>query len=216
MPPLEASYRSSARRAFATVWLFWAAAAASVPYVAAALWRLSQPTFFGPLAAAPRGVLLSTTALALLALLTVAVRLAALIAFIAWLYRAVKNLPALGAADPGVTPGWAIGCWFVPFVNIVAPFIVVLRVWRASDPNPAAGRSQEWPLLYAWWGVFLALAVAGAATWFLGEGAGLARGQVWAYLFSGIATIAMSLLAVGVVREIERRQTEKSQLQAFA
>src|SRR5262249_40527597 len=214
MPPLEASYRSSARRAFATVWLFRAAAAASVPYVAAALWRLSQPAFFGPLAAAPRGVLLSTTALALLALLTVAVRLAALIAFIAWLYRAVKNLPALGVADAGVTPGWAIGCWFVPFVNVVAPFIVVLRVWRASDPNPVAGRSQEWPLLYVWWGVFLALAAAGAATWFLRTaGHGLTRGQVWAYLCSGIATIAMSLLAVGVVREIDRRLTAKSQLQ---
>ena len=61
------------------------------------------------------------------------------------------------------------------------------------------------------------------AVWFARSESGLAvgnglltQGQVWAYLCSGIASIAMSLLAIDVMREIERRQTEKSQLQAFA
>ena len=150
-----------------------------------------------------------------------------MIAFMMWLYRVTKNLPALGVRDPGVTPGWAIGCWFVPFVNIIAPCIVVLRVWRASDPRATAGPSggaQGWPFVrYAWWGAFIVLSAAGLAVWLarpegdLGAGRGLlTQGQVWAYLCSGIASIVMALLAVGVIREIERRQTEKSQLQAFA
>jgi hypothetical protein len=224
VPQLEAIYRSSARRAFACVWLFRAVAAVGIPYVAAGLWRLSQPEErFDSIALAPKGLVLSTTALALMALVTVAVRLGAFIAFITWLYRATKNLPALGVADAGVTPGWAIGCWFVPFVNIIAPCIVVLRVWRASGPESApadAQGAQGWPLLYAWWGAFLALSAAGFVVWFARAPGGppglLTRTQVWAYLCSAIATIVMSLLAVRVVREIERRQTEKSQLQAFA
>jgi len=224
MPQLEATYRSSARRAFASVWLFRAAAAVAVPYIAAALWRLSQPDeFVISIASASKGFMLSAAALPLMAMVVVAVRLSALIAFIAWLYRATKNLPALGVTDAGVTPGWTIGCWFVPFVNIIAPCIVVLRLWRASDPSSPAGDSQGrqgWLLAYAWWGAFLALSAAGFAVWFAratdAPPGTLTQGQAWAHLCSGIATIVMSLLAVCVIREIERRQTEKSQLQAFA
>ena len=181
MPRGDITYRSSARRAHTAVWLFRAVAVVGVLYAAASLWRLSQ---FDPLvvsiAAAPRGLLLSTAALGLVALLAVAVRLCAMIAFMMWLYRVTKNLPALGVRDPGVTPGWAIGCWFVPFVNIIAPCIVVLRVWRASDPKPAAGPSggaQGWPLLYAWWGAFLVLSAAGLAVWLRAPGRRSRRGQ---------------------------------------
>jgi len=195
VPQLEAIYRSSARRAFAAVWLFRAAAAVAVPYIAAAFWRLSQSDeLYDSVVVARKGLVLSEAALGLMALVTVAVRLGALIAFVAWLYQVTKNLSALG--------------------------IVVLRVWRASDPESAPGSAQGWPLLYAWWGAFLALSAAGFAVWFARAPGGppelLTRTQVWAYLCSAIATIVMALLAVRVVREIERRQTEKSQLQAFA
>jgi hypothetical protein len=66
----------------------------------------------------------------------------------------------------------------------------------------------------------MVLTAAGLAVWLArGEGGRatglLTQGQVWAYLCSGIATIVVALLTVGVIREIERRQTEKSQLQAF-
>ncbi len=227
MPRGDITYRSSARRAHTAVWLFRSVAAVGVLYAAASLWRLSESDpLVASIASAPKGLLLSTATLGLVALLAVVVRLCAMIAFMTWLHRVTKNLPALGVSDPGVTPGWAVGCWFVPFVNIIAPCIVVLRVWRASDPAPTAGPSgaaQGWPLLYAWWGVFMALSASGLAVWFARSASGLAvgnglltQGQVWAYLCSGIASIVMSLLAIRVVREIERRQTEKSQLQAFA
>ena len=86
-----------------------------------------------------------------------------------------------------------------------------------------AGHSQAgqgWPLLYAWWGTFLVLSAAGFVVWFARAADAprglLTQGQVWAYFCSAVATIVMALLAIRVVREIERRQTEKSQLQAFA
>jgi hypothetical protein len=164
--------------------------------------------------------------LALLVMLGSVVRLCALVAFMTWLYRVTKNLPALGVSDPDVTPGWAIGCWFVPFINLFAPCIVVLRVWRASGPASTAGppdRAQNWPLLYVWWGAFIVLIVAVLAVFWFSRSASSppveielpTRGQIWAYLCSSLASIVMSLLAIRVVREIERRQTEKSQLQAF-
>ena len=169
MPQGDVPYRSSARRAHTAVWLLRAVAAVGVLYAAASLWRLSESDpLVVSIASAPKGLLFSTATLAVVALLSVVVRLCAIIAFMAWLYRVTKNLPALGVSDPDVTPGWAIGCWFVPFVNIIAPCVVVLRVWRASDPKSRPGASDTgdgWPLLYGWWGAFLAMTVAGFATW---------------------------------------------------
>ena len=220
----DITYRSSARLAHTAVWLFRAVAAVGVLYAAASLWRLGESDpLVASIASVPQGLLLSTAAVSLVALLAVAARLCAMVAFVAWLYRVTKNLPALGVSDPDVTPGWAIGCWFVPIVNIIAPCIVVLRVWRASDPGATAGRAggaRGWPLLFAWWGAFMVLTGAGLTVWLARAEGGLAaglltQGQVWAYLCSGIATIVVALLAVGVIREIERRQTEKAQLQAF-
>lgn len=222
MPPGNVTYRSSARRALVVVWLFRAVAAVGILYVAASLWRLSQAeVVVFSIDETPPGLLFSTAALGLTAILAAAIRLCALVAFMGWLFRAAKNLPALGVRDPDVTPGWAIGCWFVPFVNIIAPCVVLLRVWRASDPRSTSGqfdRSEGWPLLYAWWGAFLAMTAAGFATLFARdtEHAMFTRGQVWAYLCSGIASIVVALLAVRVVREIERRQADKLHLQAFA
>jgi hypothetical protein len=40
------------------------------------------------------------------------------VAFFVWLHRANRNLPALGAIGLKFTPGWAVGCFFVPLVNV--------------------------------------------------------------------------------------------------
>jgi hypothetical protein len=218
----DVTYRSSARQALVVVWLFRAMAAVGIFYVAASLWRLSQAeAVVFAIDETPPGLLFSTAALAVMAVVAAAIRLCVLVAFMMWLFRATKNLPALGVRDPDVTPGWAIGCWFVPFVNIIAPCIVILRVWRASDPTGLPGTSntrEGWPLLYGWWGAFLAMTAAGFATWFARDTGHpmFTTGQVWAYLCAGIASIVVALLAVRIVREIERRQTDKLHLQAFA
>ena len=47
------------------------------------------------------------------------------VSFLAWIYRAHKNLRALGATDLKYSPGWAIGGFFIPFLNIVRPYQVV-------------------------------------------------------------------------------------------
>lgn len=76
--------------------------------------------------------------------------------FIAWLYRAYKNLGALGAEAMRHQPGWAIGGWFIPIVNLVLPKRIVDDLWRASDPEGPASRFSTWgprrvPSLYNWW-----------------------------------------------------------------
>ena len=82
-------------------------------------------------------------------------------AFLVWFHRAHKNLPALGVRQLKYTPGWAVGGFFVPFLNLVRPLQVMREVWNGSDPEGLergsidggfVNRTQPGtPLLVGWW-----------------------------------------------------------------
>jgi hypothetical protein len=99
------------------------------------------------------------------ALLQVVIFIATAVAFLLWLHRVYRNLPALGAAKPGTTPGWAVGYFFVPFVNLFKPFQVVSEIWRESTPAPethegfGGGSVQSHTAaLVGWWWAFWLIA----------------------------------------------------------
>ena len=82
--------------------------------------------------------------------------------FIAWLFRAYKNVQALGARQMRFGNGWVIGGWFVPILTLWRPKQIVNDVWRASDAAlPADAPSARWvehpvpPLINAWWALFI-------------------------------------------------------------
>ncbi|MDG4820980.1 DUF4328 domain-containing protein [Asanoa sp. WMMD1127] len=49
-----------------------------------------------------------------------------------WLWRARKNLDAFPDTQPVLSPGWAIGGWFLPIANLVVPGRMVANVARQS------------------------------------------------------------------------------------
>ena len=58
------------------------------------------------------------------------------IVFSRWIIRAHKNLPALGADGMSITPGWAVGYFFIPFANLWKPFEAMRELWNVSgDPR---------------------------------------------------------------------------------
>jgi hypothetical protein len=142
--------------------------------VAGALFLLVSP--YGELARMlTRGARLSQPFLLVLFIATA-------IAFLFWLDRAARNLPALGAREP-IASEHVVGVFFAPLVNLVAIPYVVRHVWHGSDPTPPA---RAW-LLFAWWPpLLLALLAFGAPL----------------MLVSGAALIA-------IVRDTQRRQDEQ-------
>jgi hypothetical protein len=58
------------------------------------------------------------------------------ICLLIWMYRSYKNLPALGAQELTLSPGWAAGGFFVPFLNLVIPYMVMSEIWRARKVRP--------------------------------------------------------------------------------
>lgn len=71
---------------------------------------------------------------ALIGMLQLLLYLGTVLAFLVWFRRAYRNLPILGAESLRFSNGWAVGAWFVPFLNLVRPKQLADDIWRASDP----------------------------------------------------------------------------------
>ncbi|HEY1860280.1 MAG TPA: DUF4328 domain-containing protein, partial [Gemmataceae bacterium] len=77
--------------------------------------------------------------------------------FCVWTYRAYKNLRRLGVRGLKHSPGWAVGYFFIPIVNLFKPCAVFLEMWRASDPKSPIDDAYAWQngsagaLVGLWW-----------------------------------------------------------------
>ena len=73
------------------------------------------------------------------------------ITFGIWIVRAHKNLRAFGITDTTYTPGWALGWFFVPFLNLVRPFQAMKELWQASHAGAEWSKSSSTKLVNSWW-----------------------------------------------------------------
>lgn len=93
----------------------------------------------------------------------IAARLMAVGAFLVWTYRVAANLPALRAPRQETSPGWAVGFYFIPIMNLFKPFQAIVEVWKGSDParyTKDALSEQGTTLLGFWWAAHI-LAIIG-------------------------------------------------------
>lgn len=66
-----------------------------------------------------------------------------------WTYRAMKNLHIVRAAAATMSPGWAVGWYFIPFANLWKPFEGMLQIWRES--HRLAGKPEKVAAFVGWW-----------------------------------------------------------------
>ena len=69
-------------------------------------------------------------------------------------YRLNRNTWALGVEEIRFRPGWSVGVWFIPFVNLVLPYMVLAELWRANNPTAEATGWRRGPrngLILVWW-----------------------------------------------------------------
>jgi uncharacterized protein DUF4328 len=86
-----------------------------------------------------------------------AITLAAGIVWLVWQHRGHANLRARGVQNLRFTPGWAVGWWFVPFANLVMPYLTMRELWDNAGMTKTAERGvpRRRPLV-VWWFVYLA------------------------------------------------------------
>ena len=165
---------------------------------------------------------------AVFGLLAFGIGIATTIVFLIWLYYASSNLPAFGHAPAEIrySPGWAIGSFFIPFVNLFVPFLAISELWQKSEieDKPAASwqtgsiLTTDWPqssgpppFFLMWWfswitSGILANLVALNIFFQMTRTAAAAIG-----LLGGILRMVAAGLAIMVVREIDQRQMQASE-----
>lgn len=90
---------------------------------------------------------------ALLGVLYVVIFLVTGILFLLWTYLANRNARSLGATGMKFTPGWAIGWYFIPILNLWKPYQALRETFKASHPDC----SDDWQqaphpdILRLWW-----------------------------------------------------------------
>lgn len=150
-------------------------------------------------------------------LLQLVVYVATIVAFLMWLYRSYENLPSFGVRRNNIqySSGWAVGSFFIPLVSLVVPYRAVKELWTKSVPNSGdmfsdPGAPGFFPL---WWGVWLVSNFANQI-YFRLSWRGELTPEVDATLgvVTGILDILAAILALMVVREIDRQQTESAKL----
>ncbi len=73
-----------------------------------------------------------------------------------WTYRTYQNLRALRAEDTRFSPGWTIGGWLIPVVNLLMPFFIFQEMWKASSTErPSWRQSPGDSVIVLWWSIGL-------------------------------------------------------------
>jgi hypothetical protein len=152
-----------------------------------------------------------------LGLIYLVVYVATIVVFLMWLYRSYENLPSFGVRRNQIkySSGWAVGSFFIPFVSLVVPYRAMKELWKKSLPNSSEMLSDVGPpgFFPLWWAVWLVSNFVNQIYFRLswrGELTPEASGTIG--VVSGILDILAAILAVMVVKEIDKQQTESAKL----
>jgi hypothetical protein len=139
------------------------------------------------------------------------------ITFLMWFYRAHKNLAAGGLVGLKYSPGWAVGGFFVPFLNLVRPLQVMKEVASGSAYLADHAEGESWqadsasPLVGWWWGGLLLQGgisrVSARMMLKANEVDELVRAG-WATLAADAFTIPAAILAILLVYHVSRLQDQ--------
>lgn len=131
------------------------------------------------------------------------------VGFLKWIHRANLNSRGFGAADMKFTPGWSVGFYFIPFLNLVRPFESMKEIWQISK-NPADWKNQPGSILVGfWWTLWLvhniSSNVAFQYSMKVKNPNDLATATTMS-IISDFVEIPLCLVAVALISAINRRQ----------
>jgi hypothetical protein len=144
-----------------------------------------------------------------------------IIVFCIWIYRVHRNLPSLGVSGLKFSPWWAIGWFFIPFLNLVRPLHVTTEIWKASDPVTDINDSVAWqdtsmsPFIISWWILFLISGLLGNLILKFSLQAETLNELLiksWVAFATDIVEIPAAILLILIIRNIDLRQARKNKL----
>lgn len=127
------------------------------------------------------------------------------IAFLRWTHRANVNCHGFGAECMEFTPGWSIGYYFIPVLNLYRPYLAMKEIWTVSK-NPVDWQNESGgPLLGWWWVLWLASNFIGQISFRLSLRANTLeslQASTVVSIFSYLVDVPLNIIAVLLVTEI--------------
>jgi hypothetical protein len=135
--------------------------------------------------------------------------------FLLWVYRVCSNAFELAPQQLTITPGWTIGYFFIPILNLFRPYQAMQETWRASMPGldlrhdpPSWTRTAGGVIVGWWWAGWLSYNIVslGFALASYSEG--------YAYNRSGLPAVidllhaVTTVVAIRLVKSLTTRQEE--------
>jgi protein TonB len=131
---------------------------------------------------------------------------AALLVYV-FLFRVHGNVVALGGT-PRYARHWIVTGFLVPFLNLVRPYQVVADLWRASSGG-SEDESRPPVLVRLWWECLLIVnVIAIAAGWRYAASPSESAGLVAAAAVARLVLVALLILLVRELAEIQRARHE--------
>jgi hypothetical protein len=134
--------------------------------------------------------------------------------FLKWIHRANTNSCGFGARDMKFTPGWSVGYYFIPILNLYRPYQAMKEIWKVSK-NPADWQKEPGsPLLGWWWALWIISGLLGQISLRMSIAAStvssLKESTVMS-IVSAISNIPLCIVSVSLVSAIflqQKRLTE--------
>ena len=148
-------------------------------------------------------------------LVQAALLVAAAVMFIRWLRLCYRNTDVIAPGLRRYGHGWAIGAWFVPFLNLWRPKQIVNDIWRAGEPSGSPHAAELPVLLNLWWAGWIVANVLGQIAGrlaFSQETLDELRTVDALYIASDAFDAIVAVLAILVVRRITRRLEDRGAL----
>lgn len=146
-----------------------------------------------------------------IALIYLCIAITTAILFLKWIYRANINSRGFGTKGMQFTPGWSVGCYFIPIWNLYGPFQSMCEIWKVSI-NPGNWTSQRVSAVLGWWWAFWLF--AGLLSGLAGLSMLMAetKDEISAVTIFSIVSrcieLALITLAVSVVKQIHDNQSD--------
>jgi hypothetical protein len=128
-----------------------------------------------------------------------------------WIYRMTAVKRVLAHA-PSMTPGWAVGWFFIPIANLFKPFDGIREGWQVATGAEDWAALPTPPLLRVWWALWLAWSILQNV---------IARMEnalietAWLLALSGLLAVPLAYLWVRIVRHITETQAAQRDAAAF-
>ncbi|HEY5710666.1 MAG TPA: DUF4328 domain-containing protein [Allosphingosinicella sp.] len=133
-----------------------------------------------------------------------------------WIYRTNANAHSFGV-EMSITPGWAVGWFFVPLANLVMPFQAMKEVWDESHRLAGRHEEMESSLIGWWWGLWIASNIAANLPFYPGGDTPAAVDLSHSLqLISAGVSVAASVALILLMRRLDDAQIAASRGSVFA